>query len=794
MSVTLNRVTHTDRRPDYHATIYDDFTATIAGVLLCDPEGEVFTDGEKQFPIAVFPLEQRGIQTFNTVSDLDSRAYPYMTIAQQDFSGGRGGIWFDDDKSKIRDGYNADTVSSDFGVMPQLQPTLTRGGIVTPTGGGATEFTYDKFGKYYKAHQPRFGTGNGASVASNYHAKLSTGASGGQAYHAIRFQASATYQPTGVYFYVSRNLLNSYPSGTAGQITVGIAPEVSGAPDLTGVSWTTLSPHLNTDPVYDTNLPPDVPQMVGYTGAAGTFGTITSGSYYYLVIYSTNTSATNFWILPTMWGSTLGEFPAWYKLSNNGTSWGDGQNSPWIAVRRYIGEDTSVNWGRFFNHRGGMYYIGAGASSGYQLMQNGDRGRITAYATGVITDSSKSWTTDVWKGSYLQILPNSYSGNHNAPHRSFFRIESNTSTTITLEQYHDVPVGAEYVIIGGIAWVDRSPGTMTVPDGNFVSSIAQSERYTWFAGGEGTKKVWGYGDWINASGSVETFQRELAGLHASHIATVWDEGVGDWALYGANHSSNAEVLKNNIWKVHVPRYKMIGYTATTNVYPIHKEAKIIQEDDLYNDGVAGQHANVTYNVLANDVTPSAIKSTNDANHHHFQLNTSHGANVIAWRNLSQSTDFSPFDMMSYDIQVDQAVASGQLAFCVSDVEDLGFGVRRPTWTGIQVHDAGSGIIDPPTYTAWYNATDGGTTKTSKTGTWNSNNAILICSDEPFNKITISVGSTVNTVASPLWIGYWDKSNNRWTSFGSVTDTTESPAGTPLGQSGDITYTAPGGGR
>lgn len=782
MAIGIQRISPTNTNPRYHASLYDPQSGNIAGMLLCDPDGEPFTDGEKAFPVAVFPLEQRGIQTFNTVSDLDSRAYPYMTISQQDFSGGRGGLWFEDDKSKFKDSYSADTVSSNIGVMPHLQPSLTSGGTSSPTNGNLIDFTCDCAGKFGLAQQPRFGTGNDATI----HRELTSTSAGvgGFAYTAIRFVATASYDPEAVYFYLSRSHLTSMP----GQIQIGIAPDNANKPDLTGVAFTGVIPQANMSPSYDTSLPPDVPQLVGVSGMAGIFGSLTSGNTYWVVVYTAATSSSVYWIMPTMEGASGCKANGWCTVSENGTTWYELENQPWIAVKAKAGAvNSGFEWGKFFNHRGGLYYLGAGAS-GNQLMQNGDRGRVTAYSFGDITDSTKSWVTDQWKGAYLQILPNSYAGNHNAPHRGFYKVYSNTATVLTVEQYNTIPVGAEYVILGASTWTDRKPGTYTAPSGNFVSSVAQSDRYTWFAGGEGTNKVWGYGDWINASGSVETFQAELAGLHASHIATVWDEGIGDWALYGLNHSSNAEVLKNNIWKVHVPRYKMIGYTATTNVYPIHKEAKIIAEDDLYNDGVAGQHANVTYNVLANDVTPSAIKSTNDANHHHFQLNASHGANVIAWRNLSQSTDFSPFDMMSYDIQVDRAVSSGQLAFCVSDVENLGFGTRTPTWVGIKAYAT---LDVAPTYTDWsYNLLDGSTATYIKTGTWVTTNSILICAAEPFNKITITVdGTAKNTVAATTWAGYYDDSSKTWTAFGSLVDGTAT-AGVPLDKTGDITYTSP----
>ncbi len=68
----------------------------------------------------------------------------------------------------------------------------------------------------------------------------------------------------------------------------------------------------------------------------------------------------------------------------------------------------------------------------------------------------------------------------------------------------------------------------------------------------------------------------------------------------------------------------------------------------------------------------------------------------------------------------------------------------------------------------------------------SDDELLICGNQPFNKITVNMGTTVNAVAATLAGTIWD--GNTWTSV-TLTDGTAS-GGATLAQDGDITFTIP----
>lgn len=67
-------------------------------------------------------------------------------------------------------------------------------------------------------------------------------------------------------------------------------------------------------------------------------------------------------------------------------------------------------------------------------------------------------------------------------------------------------------------------------------------------------------------------------------------------------------------------------------------------------------------------------------------------------------------------------------------------------------------------------------------------AVLICTPVVAKSITLTLG-TLNTTASVMTVYYW-KNDGTWAAVAGATDGTITPAGTTLGQSGTITFTAP----
>ncbi|HLE03661.1 MAG TPA: hypothetical protein VI729_03490, partial [Anaerolineales bacterium] len=69
--------------------------------------------------------------------------------------------------------------------------------------------------------------------------------------------------------------------------------------------------------------------------------------------------------------------------------------------------------------------------------------------------------------------------------------------------------------------------------------------------------------------------------------------------------------------------------------------------------------------------------------------------------------------------------------------------------------------------------------------WTTTGQLLVCGSQPYNGITVTLGTTVNAVASTLAGYYWD--GHQWQNQSGAADGTAS-AGATFAQSGDITFT------
>ena len=108
MAVTA--VSPTAQKPKHHVTLSDG-TTTVGLIAVRAPRnkaGEYITSPDEN-AIDIAPSQPLAIQTSQGNSEYSDREWPYMTLEQKDWSGGRGGETFEDDKSRYFDGYRVNT-------------------------------------------------------------------------------------------------------------------------------------------------------------------------------------------------------------------------------------------------------------------------------------------------------------------------------------------------------------------------------------------------------------------------------------------------------------------------------------------------------------------------------------------------------------------------------------------------------------------------------------------------------------------------------------------------------------
>src|SRR3989304_6932443 len=97
-------VTPTTTNPDWHLTLSDG--ASTLNFLLCDAAGNVDKRAFRRFPI-----KQTALKTFIGDSKSSDLEPPYFSIVQDDWSGGRGQIRFEDNKMRYFDSEGVDTTN-----------------------------------------------------------------------------------------------------------------------------------------------------------------------------------------------------------------------------------------------------------------------------------------------------------------------------------------------------------------------------------------------------------------------------------------------------------------------------------------------------------------------------------------------------------------------------------------------------------------------------------------------------------------------------------------------------------
>jgi hypothetical protein len=220
---------------------------------------------------------------------------------------------------------------------------------------------------------------------------------------------------------------------------------------------------------------------------------------------------------------------------HDGATWTPVAYGPLYHISEHIG-DWQAGSTKFFEYKRQMYFVGnrEGTATPVMLM-NGDRGVASAGTTLTLTDSTKSWATDVWKGSVLVITAGGGLG-------KYATILSNTGTVITVKTPVNAAASSEYVIVGSDTWTVVSGHGLTVP----ITSVAVMNDIVYIFQGDSVaaRRMREY----NSSG---TWTREFAadGSNVGDLSVVaphWDTG-GDSMYISNRASSQVQAAKKVVW-------------------------------------------------------------------------------------------------------------------------------------------------------------------------------------------------------------------------------------------------------
>ncbi|MBW8012500.1 MAG: hypothetical protein FVQ83_14890 [Chloroflexi bacterium] len=219
-----------------------------------------------------------------------------------------------------------------------------------------------------------------------------------------------------------------------------------------------------------------------YTVDLSAAADLIASTEYWVVVYGASTdNAANHWELGVNAGGSGS------KDSSDGSTWA---GATFTMYYRISDADIDRIW-HFFEFGGALYAISGSTphrlhtSTASTLLMNGERGVATAGGNTTLTDSNKgmdgSWDDDQWNGWYIKIVAGTGKGQHRLISDTISAGVITVSTAWGLNPSTD----SEYVIYGGDAWQDISPGSGDQID-SVVTSVAVIDSIAYFAQGPGT--------------------------------------------------------------------------------------------------------------------------------------------------------------------------------------------------------------------------------------------------------------------------------------------------------------------
>lgn len=402
-------------RPTHHVKLTDRLGREL-GLIIVDANGKAVSD------FAALPFDRTSFKTTTGVISYNSFDYPYSPIAQQDWTGGRGQLNFEDDVTKYLDNYR------------------TRPGVP---------------GRVFLGPQEQYGKGFRSVISSKRMSvdfvKLL------DKYRILTsvFVANATMTAAQVWVEIKY-------IGEPGDLKVKIA---AGSNPGSYTETTVTTTKLHEDGISE------------YVSSPLALS-ITSGSTYTISVEAAATDgALNHWEIGTRTETdTIGVTQTTYYYSESTYS-----AAPFSLYYRILTADYNSSVIPF-TYKEQLYCVVSTTQTANPIIyMNGDRG-VADSNSGQLTkliDASKSWTVNGYAGCVALII-DGLGVQENIPYRT---IVSNTSTALTVspawEVAHDTTT--MYVILGSENWTSLGNRGLT----DYVTDVLVSSKdVVYFAQGD----------------------------------------------------------------------------------------------------------------------------------------------------------------------------------------------------------------------------------------------------------------------------------------------------------------------
>lgn len=389
--------------PTHHVSLSDG-KITI-GLIARDSNGKVTAQAIRRDPI-----QRTAMKTTTGDVKYSDMNWPWMVIAQSDWSGGRGLDDAEKDQTRFYDSFRANTI---FGkIFHAPQEVYTSG--------------------YRKQHMHMPG--------SVHWLKMITGQT---RYLAARVITSQDMNASEIQLLVRRR-------GQPNPLTVELRSTTLDNPGSVLQSATISASDLS-------DILSEI-RKVTFTAQS-----LTSGVSYWVVVYSSSGDDED-----NHWDIGVEKAASNNKQSSNGTAWEASNYSLYYRITEAKQDARTM----FFSYRYAQYMVRQVGTSAPQVYINGDRGMAVANTGNLnkLIDTAKSWTTDEFAGCIVVIV----GGKGLNEEQNWRVISSNTATELIVTQdwviEHDTTT--EYVIVGANHWREiTSTGLTSVKDILVINDI-----------------------------------------------------------------------------------------------------------------------------------------------------------------------------------------------------------------------------------------------------------------------------------------------------------------------------------